>query len=115
MYYQGFDGFFDWQLEVVYQGCDGFGVGCVDQVYVFGGVVVGVFVWYGFGFFDVCGVVGVVVEDDIVFVGVGQYVEFMGVVVVDGVVVGLYGMEIQVEVGEDFVVCLVYFVVGLLQ
>jgi hypothetical protein len=94
---------------------DGLGVWGVDQAQLFSRGWAGGFARHGFGFLDVRGVVGTVAEDDIVFAGLGQYVEFVGAGAADGAVVGLNRAELQAQAGEHVAVGLVHAVVGDLQ
>ena len=113
--HQGLDGLFDRQVEAFDQLRDGLGVRRVDQAQLFSRCCAGGFARYGFGFLDVRGVVGTVAEDDIVFAGLGQYVEFVGAGTADGAVVGFNRAEFQAQAGEHVAVRLMHAVVGDLQ
>jgi hypothetical protein len=92
---QGLDGLFDRQVEVFHQLRDGLGVWGVDQAQRFGRGWAHGFARDGFGLLDVGGVVGTVAEDDVVFAGLGQYVEFVGAAAADGAGVGLTGRNFR--------------------
>lgn len=112
---QSFNCFFNWQIELFNQFCDGFCVWCINQCYFLGSSSVWFFWCDSFCQFNVCCIVRGVGEDYIVFIVLCQYLEFVRGVVVDRIGVGLYGVEIQFYVVEDFVVGCIYCIVGFLQ
>ena len=115
VHHQGLDGLLDRQAELFHQGGDGLGLGSIDQAQFFAGSATSGLAGQGLGLLDVGGVVGGLAEDDIVFTGSGQHVEFVGTTTADGAVVRLHGTEIQAEAGEDLAVRAVHDVVGRLQ
>ncbi|MND98688.1 hypothetical protein D3C80_910500 [compost metagenome] len=115
VHHEGLDGFLDRQVEAFDQLRNGLGVRRVDQAQLFGRSGTRGFARHGFGFFDVGGVVGAVAEHDVVFTGLGQYVELVGAGTADGAVVGFYRAELQAQTGEHVAVGLVHAVVGDLQ
>ncbi|MNU96153.1 hypothetical protein D3C71_861810 [compost metagenome] len=115
MHDQSLDGLFNRQIEFFHQCGNGFGVWSVDQAQLFARCGTRGFARHGFGFLDVRRVVGTVAEDDIVFAGFGQHVEFVGTSTTDGAVVSFHRAEFQAQTGEHVAVRLVHAVVGDLQ
>ncbi|MND68250.1 hypothetical protein D3C80_596940 [compost metagenome] len=112
---QGLDGLFDRQVVVFHQLRNGLGIRGVDQAQFFARRRAHGFPWNGLGLLDIGGVVGAVAEDHVVFTGLCQYMEFVGVATADRAGVGLHRTEVQAQAGKDVAVGQVHAVVGFLQ
>ena len=112
---QGFDRFFDRQIELLNQLGDGFRIWCINQLHLFGCRSTWCFWRQRFCKLNVRGVIRGVREDHIVFTALCQYLELMGCATADRTGISLNGAEIQTHAGEDFAVRFVHLVIGLLQ